>query len=96
MKARALTVLGWVFVILGLIGVILPLMPTTPFLLVALMCFSRGSPRFYHWLYQHHILGEPLRIWHKERRIPKRAWIMIALMLLFSLMVILIWETSAT
>lgn len=95
MKAKALTLLGWLFVGLGMIGVVLPLVPTTPFLLVALVCFSHGSPRFYDWLYHHRVLGEPLRAWQEERRIPKRAWLMIAIMMSISISITLFWYLSS-
>ena len=46
-------VLGWVFFSLGAVGVVLPLLPTTPFMVLALWAFSRGSVRFEQWLYHH-------------------------------------------
>lgn len=94
MKTILLSTLGWLFVALGMLGVVLPLVPTTPFLLVALMCFARGSPRFYRWLYHHCVFGEPLRAWQEERRIPKRTWLAMALMLSISLSVSFYWLYS--
>lgn len=78
-KNTILLIAGWLFVLLGLIGIVMPLFPTTPFLLVALMCFSRSSPKIYDWLFNHRILGKPLRDWEETRRIPPYA---IALMIL--------------
>ena len=57
---------------LGIIGAFLPLMPTTPFLLIALWCFSRSSPRLEQWLLNHGTLGPPLRNWQREGAIAGR------------------------
>ncbi len=96
MKSKLLTALGWFFVALGMVGVVLPLVPTTPFLLLALLCFSRSSPNFYHWLYRHRVFGESLRAWQEERRIPKSAWVMIGVMLSISATVSLYWVYTRT
>jgi uncharacterized protein len=65
--------LGWLFLALGLAGALLPVLPTTPFLLVALWAFSRSSPRLHDWLYHHRVLGPPLQRWQRERVVP--AWV---------------------
>ncbi|WGF86596.1 YbaN family protein [Marinivivus vitaminiproducens] len=65
--------LGWVGVALGAIGVVVPGMPTTIFLLIALWAFARSSPRFAAWLYGHRLFGPPLRNWHEHGVIPVRA-----------------------
>lgn len=58
------------FVALGLVGVFLPLLPTTPFLLLALACFARSSPAFHDRLVNHHILGPYIVDWERDRSIP--------------------------
>lgn len=69
----ALIGFGWFNVMLGLAGAFLPLMPTTVFLLIALWCFMRSSPRFAAWLYDHQMLGLTLRRWQEERIVPLKA-----------------------
>ena len=54
---------GWVCVALGAAGVLLPLLPTTPFLLLGGYCFARSSPRFHRFLIEHPRLGPPVRDW---------------------------------
>jgi uncharacterized membrane protein YbaN (DUF454 family) len=61
---------GWVFFALGAIGLLLPVVPTTPFMLLALWAFSNSSQRFHDWLYHHRVFGPSLQRWRQERVIP--------------------------
>ena len=70
---HGLLALGWICVLAGIVGMFVPLMPGTLFLLVALWAFSKSSVRFHTWLYTHPRLGRPLRDWHAHRAIPLRA-----------------------
>jgi uncharacterized membrane protein YbaN (DUF454 family) len=69
-KRILLLSVGWVCVGLGVLGAFLPVLPTTPFLLVALWCFSHSSERFHHWLLHHRLFGPPLRAWAHHGVIP--------------------------
>jgi uncharacterized membrane protein YbaN (DUF454 family) len=68
---------------LGVIGIFVPLLPTTPFVLLAAFCFTRGSPRCEAWLLDHPKLGPIVRDWRTTRAIPWRAkllaWAMMAI-----------------
>lgn len=68
--------LGWAFFGVGLIGAFLPVLPTTPFMILALGAFSKGSERLQHWLYHHRIFGPPLQRWEEHRVIPTKAKMM--------------------
>ena len=64
---------GWLSVVLGVLGIFLPVLPTTPFLLLAAGCFLRTSPRFYHWLVQHPRLGKYVIYYLDGKGIPRKA-----------------------
>lgn len=64
---------GWIAVVLATLGVVLPLLPTTPFLLLAAWCFSRSSPRFHHWLLYRSWFGGYIRHWQEHKGLPRKA-----------------------
>lgn len=84
-----LVVLGWLAVVLATLGVVLPLLPTTPFLLLAAWCFARSSPRFHAWLLYRSWFGPYLRHWQDHRALPPgvkgKAVVMIVLTFAISL-----------
>ncbi|WP_245627053.1 YbaN family protein [Gynuella sunshinyii] len=63
---------GWLAVLLGFIGVFLPVLPTTPFLLLAASCFAKSSPRFHRWVISSPLFGPIIRDWQDHRFIEKK------------------------
>lgn len=76
--------IGWFFVALGGIGIFLPVLPTTPFLLISLWAFSSSSPRLHNWLYTHPRFGPWLVAWSRYHVIPVKAKILAVSMMLGS------------
>ncbi len=64
---------GIACVALGVIGILVPLLPTTPFLLLAAFCFDRGSPKLHNWLVSHAHLGPIINDWHNHGAVPTNA-----------------------
>lgn len=66
-------VLAYLFAALAVIGIFVPGLPTTPFVLLAAWAADRGSERMHAWLHNHPRLGPPLREWHEQRAVSTRA-----------------------
>ena len=67
-----LIVSGTLCVALGVLGIFLPVLPTTPFLLLAAMCYARSSRRFHHWLLTNRWCGEYLRNYREGKGISRK------------------------
>ncbi|MBN1136528.1 MAG: YbaN family protein [Anaerolineae bacterium] len=76
-----LIVCGTLCVALGAVGMFLPVLPTTPFLLLAAVCYARSSQKFYHWLMTNRWCGEYIRNYREGRGIPLKQKVLIILLL---------------
>lgn len=83
-------VLGTLALILAVLGIFLPLLPTTPFLLLASACYLRGSPRMHRWLLSHRILGPYIRDFQAGLGVPLRTKL-LALALMWPSLALSAW-----
>lgn len=79
-----LKIVGLFFVALGAIGIFLPLLPTTPFLIVAASCFAKSSPRLYQMLIDNKVFGPVIVNWQRNKTIPKKAKVISLTMMLLA------------
>lgn len=91
-----LFILGWLLFALGFAGVFLPVLPTTPLMLLALWCFARSSDRFHGWLYTHKVFGPPLQQYREHGVIPLVAKFFAVLFMIASLIYLFVFLESAT
>lgn len=82
MKKIVLLTLGHLFLALGIIGAFLPILPTTPFLLLAAYCYSKSSSKLHQWMLKHKYIGPPLKDWQQNGVIGLKAKILAATMIL--------------
>lgn len=81
MGKTAYRILAYISLSLGVAGIALPLLPTTPFVLLAAWCASRSSPAFEAWLHGHRTFGPVIRNWQERRAVPERAkWLALLLL----------------
>lgn len=85
--------LGWFFVGLGIVGIFLPVLPTTPFIILAAALFARSSPRFEQWLLDHPRFGQPLLDWRRQGAISRRA--KVAAVMAMGLSFVVMWFFSS-
>jgi len=77
-------VLGWFFILISIIGVLLPILPTTPFLILALALFANSSPRFHQMLLNNRWFGPILKEWEANRTVTRRIKVRATLITLVS------------
>jgi len=71
MQKKLLILLGWFFVLLSALGLLLPILPTTPFLILALALFANSSPKFHQMLLNNRWFGEVLKQWEENRTVTR-------------------------
>ena len=81
---------GTLFLIIGIIGIFIPLLPTTPFLLLAAACYIRGSKKFYNWLIKNKWLGEYIKNYQEGRGVPLNVKIITIIVLWLTIMISII------
>ena len=87
----AFLAVGFAALLLGVIGIFLPVLPTTPFVLLAAACFARGSERMHGWLLAHRVAGPIVREWRERRSMPPgvKPWAFLLMALSFGASIIL-------
>ena len=83
-QKNLLILLGWFFVMLGAIGVVLPILPTTPFLILALALFAKSSPHFYQMLLNNRWFGKILKQWEESKTVSRPIKFRASLLILAS------------
>lgn len=76
---------GSISLVLGTLGIILPIVPTTPFLLLSAFCYARGSSRLYDWLLRNRLFGCYIKNWREGRGIPLRSKIIAVILITVSI-----------
>tara|TARA_B100000586_G_C20036485_1_gene395647 strand:- start:409 stop:783 length:375 start_codon:yes stop_codon:yes gene_type:complete len=84
MKRIMLLSLGWACVGLAFIGIFVPGIPTTPFLIVALWAFAQSSKKFHAWLLNHKRFGPILQNWESHRVVPRKAKTLMVILQIFA------------
>ncbi len=94
LQTHLLIILGWFFLALGAVGAVLPILPTTPFLIVALALFSKSSPRFHQMLLDNRWFGPTLRQWEETSTVSRKTKYRVyaIIVALFSLSIALFHE----
>ena len=83
-KKYLLIISGLLFLLLGIIGAVLPILPTTPFLILALACFANSSPYFHQVLLNNRWFGTVLKQWEESRAISRSTKVKAMLMIVFT------------
>ena len=88
MKKIFFLFLGWFCVGLAFLGIFVPGIPTTPFLIVALWAFAKSSKKFHSWLLNHKRFGPILRNWENHKVVPKNAKILMVILQIIAVIIV--------
>ncbi|MDF2840548.1 MAG: hypothetical protein K0Q99_1320 [Clostridia bacterium] len=89
-----LTAFGFVFIGIGILGVFLPLLPTTPFLLLGASCSVKASPGLYSWLINNRLLGQYIKDFREGNGIPRKTKVTAILMLWTAIMYSIVFKVD--
>lgn len=97
-KNIVLIIIGSISVVLGVIGIFIPILPTTPFLLLAAYCYFKGSPKLYALLLSNRFLGEYIKNFREHKSIPLKTkifalsmlWLTVGYCILFLIPLVII------
>ena len=95
-KKTVILVIGFICLALGILGIVVPLLPTTPFLLLAAACFVRASDRLYQWLINHKIFGLYIRNYRDYKAIPLKMKISSIALLWITLIFSILYVVDST
>ena len=93
LKRQLLIIIGTICVVIGVIGIVIPILPTTPFLLLAAACYTRSSQKFYRWLMNNRLFGSYIRNYMEGRGIPIKVKV-FTIVLLWVTIGISIWVAA--
>ena len=86
--------IGLLSLLLGFIGIFLPLLPTVPFVLLSVYLFARSSPRLYNWIMNHKVFGKYIRNYKEDKAIPLKIKITSITMLWCSILFSIFWVVN--
>ena len=92
---KLLVIIGLIALLLGIVGIVVPLLPTTPFLLLAAACFLKGSDRIYQWLMNHKLFGPYIRNFREHKAIPLTTKIFAVSLLWITILISIIFVVQS-
>lgn len=93
MKKALLTLAGVAALLLGIVGIALPGLPTTPFVLLAAYCFAQTSPRLHRWLRQNRVFGGMIRDWESHHSLTRKTKL-FASAVMMAMVLISLWQLA--